>query len=424
MPGIIDMHTHMNPGVPADYIYKLWLGSGVTTVRLFNVGNDTPAQMVAEKRRIVANPRTVEPRIYAYPFWKEYGKPEPRLWNAAGAKQLVQEWKAEGVDGIKTIGKPGLYPDVLRAICEEARQLGMGVAVHIGQDGVYPMNAVEVARAGVTSIEHHYGYAEAAFSDKTIQNLPPDYNYSNEPDRFLYTGEVWLQTDVHKLHAVVIPELLEIAKKTGFTMDPTFVVYEGNRDVERVQHLPWHPFFTLPSVWKGWTPNPALHASFYYHWTSNDEAVWARMYRRWMDFVNDYKNQGGQVSVGSDPGFIYNLWGFGTIREMEMLERAGFNPLETIHSATAVGAHALGNDRLGVIRPGYLADLLILRTNPLDDLKSLYPTGIDVVSREGKASHVNGIEYTVRDGVVFDTQALLGDVKELVRRAKAAEAAR
>src|SRR5208282_408760 len=51
MPGLIDVHIHINAsqGVPAEYIYKLLLGHGVTTVRTFNVGNDDPAGMVAEK---------------------------------------------------------------------------------------------------------------------------------------------------------------------------------------------------------------------------------------------------------------------------------------------------------------------------------------------------------------------------------------
>jgi imidazolonepropionase-like amidohydrolase len=418
MPGIVDMHTHVLDQVPAEYIYKLWLAQGVTTIRLFNLGSKSPEGMVAEKRRVAAN-ELLAPRMYVYPFWDApAGTTDPRFATPGGAREIVREWKAKGVDGIKIIGKPGLYPDVLRAICAEARANGMGVAVHIGQDGVYPMNALEVARAGVTSIEHHYGYPEASFSDKTIQNLPADYNYLDEPARFLYTGKVWLETDLTKLHGEVLNELLELSKKTGFTMDPTFVPYEGNRDVARVQNLPWHAEFSMPVMLDFWRPNPAHHASFYYHWTSADEAVWARMFRRWMDFVNDYKNHGGAVSVGSDPGFQYNLWGFATIREMELLEDAGFTPLEVIHSATEVGARALGNPELGVIRPGYLADLVVLSANPLENLKVLYGIGVVRVSSDGKEIRESGVKYTIRDGVVIDSQALLRDIRQMVQQSK------
>ena len=69
--------------------------------------------------------------------------------------------------------------------------------------------------------------------------------------------------------------------------------------------------------------------------------AWKNFYRVWMEFVNDYKNMGGRVTVGSDSGFIYQLYGFGTILEMEMLQEAGFHPLEVIRSATMYGAQAL-----------------------------------------------------------------------------------
>src|SRR5665213_681424 len=176
MPGLMDGHTHVSSSaaVPSDYIYKLLLGHGVTTVRVFNIGNDDPKAMVAEREKIAAN-QIVAPRMYIYPFWRGS---DPRLSNPEGARQIVDEWHAMGVDGVKILGKPGLWPDFYHAIADETRKFGMGVAVHIAQDGVYPMNAVEIAKEGA-SVEHHYGYPEASYSDRTIQDLPEDYNYSN-----------------------------------------------------------------------------------------------------------------------------------------------------------------------------------------------------------------------------------------------------
>ena len=66
------------------------------------------------------------------------------------------------------MGKPGLWPDVFAAITDQARKNGMGVAVHIGQDGVYPMNAARVAADGASTIEHHYGYSESSYTDHVI----------------------------------------------------------------------------------------------------------------------------------------------------------------------------------------------------------------------------------------------------------------
>src|SRR5437016_2220622 len=295
---------------------------------------------------------------------------------------------------------------------------GMGVAVHIAQDGVYPMNAVNAASEGASTIEHHYGYPESSFTTQTIQNLPPSYNYANEPDRFLETGRAWLQADGERLHGEVIQSLLATMRKTGFIMVPTFSIYEANRDVTRAANLPWHSTFTLPAVMDTFLPNPAHHASYFYEWTSNKEADWARAYRRWMEFVNDYKNQGGVVAVGSDTGFLFSLWGFGTIRELEMLEEAGFSPLEALHAATENGAKVVKNPELGLVRPGYLADLVVLTENPLEDMKVFYGNGVTRVSADRKEVHEQCVKYTIRDGVIFDAQALLGDVRGMVSKAK------
>ncbi len=430
-PGLIDVHTHlMGPlprdPVPLEYIYKLMLAHGVTTVRVFNIGIRSPQEMVAERKRI-ADHQVLAPRLYVYPFWagpmnQDLSK-DPRWYDPKGAAEIVREWKNLGVDGVKLVGKPGEYADVLKSICATARQLGMGVAVHIGQDAVYPMDAVQVADAGCSTVEHHYGYANAALSDTTIQPLPADYSYSNEPARFFETGHVWLQADLKKLHEWEIPKLLEISQRTGFIMVPTFVVYEANRDASRAMTLPWHKDFTLPALWDFWSPNPAHHASFFYQWNSMDEAVWAQAFVRWMSFVNDYKNHGGIVALGTDTHPLYNLWGFGVVRELELLEQAGFTPLEAIHAATQNGARVVGNDRLGVIRPGYIADLVVLAANPLEDMKVFYGTGITRTSLTGQAEHIGGVKYTIHDGIVTDAQALLRDIKVIVQQAKNAQAA-
>jgi imidazolonepropionase-like amidohydrolase len=421
MPGIVDLHAHINfnKEVPADYIYKLYLGHGVTTIRAFNYGDGDPRRMVEEKKKIATN-QVIAPRMYVYPFWRAV---DPRSSNPDGAKQIVDEWHALGVDGIKILSKPGLWPDVFKAIANEAKKNGMGVAVHIAQDGVYPMNAVRVATDGATTIEHHYGYSESSFSNQTIQDLPAEYNYSNEADRFLETGRVWLQVDLNRLHGDVINSLLDAMRDHGFVMDPTFSIYEANRDVTRAQNLPWHGEYTHPAVMNSFLPSPSHHASYFFEWTSNKEADWARAYRIWMDFVNDYKNQGGIVAVGSDSGFLFSVWGFGTIRELELLEEAGFSPLETIHAATENGAKALRNPELGLIRPGYLADLVVLTENPLADVKVLYGSGVTRATKDGKQSQEHCVKYTIRDGVVFDSQALLADVREIVAKAKQAKAA-
>ena len=79
-----------------------------------------------------------------------------------------------------------------------------------------------------------------------------------------------------------------------------------------------------------------------------------------MAFVNEYKNRGGRVTAGSDSGFIFQLYGFAYIRELELLREAGFHPLEVIRTATLNGAEALGMaDKIGSVEVGKYADTAV-----------------------------------------------------------------
>ncbi len=127
-----------------------------------------------------------------------------------------------------------------------------------------------------------------------------------------------------------------------------------------------------------------------------------------MTFVNDYKNAGGRVTVGSDAGFIYKIYGFAYIRELELLQEAGFHPLEVLQSATLYGAQLLGLDAVtGTIELGKKADLVIVDKNPLSNFKILYGTGHFRVNRKtGKMERSKGILYTIKDEIIFDAKQL------------------
>jgi imidazolonepropionase-like amidohydrolase len=134
-----------------------------------------------------------------------------------------------------------------------------------------------------------------------------------------------------------------------------------------------------------------------------------------MTFINEYKNRGGRVTTGSDSGFIYQLYGFAYIRELELLREAGFHPLEVIRSATLNGAEALKmDDKIGSVQIGKYADFVIVEENPLKNLKTLYGTGAIKLTDNNEVVRAGGVKYTIKDGVVYDAKKLLGEVKKMV----------
>ncbi len=416
LPGLIDMHGHIGgveQGTPAEYVLKLWMGHGITTIREPGSGNGL--DWVLEHKARSARNEITAPRIHPYLFFGA-GRKEP-FTTPDQAREWVRETAARGADGIKFFGAP---PEIMEAALDEAKKQGLRSACHHAQMSVTRVNVLDTARWGLTSMEHWYGLPEALFIDQTVQDYPLDYNYANELDRFGQAGQLWKQAAPpgSERWYEVMDELIEL----DFTIDPTFTPYEANRDLMRIRGDEWHEMYTLPSLWRFFAPNRENHASYWYYWTTADEITWKENFRLWMTFVNDFKNRGGRVTTGSDSGYIYKIYGFGYIRELELLQEAGFHPLEVIRAATLSGAEALGQaDQIGSVEAGKLADMVIVDANPLENLKVLYGTGAIKLNEDNEVVRVGGVRYTIKDGIIFDARQLLSDVREIVQQAKEKE---
>lgn len=306
----------------------------------------------------------------------------------------------------------------MTAALDEAQKRGLGTMMHHAQLNVMSMHALDSARLGLTTMEHWYGLPEALFDDKVIQNYPADYNYNNEQDRFAEAGKLWAQAAKpgSETWNSVRDELIAL----DFTINPTMTIYQASRDLMRERNADWHDKYTLPTLWDFFTPSRYAHGSYWFDWTTDNEIQWKQNYNIWMQFLNDYKNHGGRVTTGSDSGYIYKIYGFGYIQELELLREAGFNPWEVIQAATLNGAQALGmDDQIGSITIGKKADLVIIDKNPLRNFKVLYGTGHYQLDENNQPTRTGGVKYTVKDGIVYDAKKLLEDVRKMVDAAKA-----
>jgi imidazolonepropionase-like amidohydrolase len=419
IPGMIDSHAHFGTQMhffggsitDPDYVGMLYLAHGVTTLR--DVASALGLQWtLRQKMRSDAGEISI-PRIEAYALFPE-NTPDEKA-----ALTWIQAVAKRGADGIKFTGAE---PEVMKAAIAEANKLGLPTAAHHSQVTVARLNALDSAEAGLSSIEHWYGLPEAMFEDQTVQDYPYDYNYSNEQDRFGQAGHLWLEAAPpgsaawqHTIDQLIANDL---------TLVPTFSVYEANRDVMRHVRLEWHDEYTMPYMTRMFEPNPKIHGSYHFDWTTADEVAWKANYRRWMDFVNDYKNAGGRVATGSDAGYIYNTYGFSYVRELEMLQEAGFHPLEVLKAATINSAELLGMEaEIGTLEIGKKADMVIVDDNPLANFKVLYGTGHRRLNREtGIMERAGGIRYTIKDGIVYDAKLMLKLVREMVAARKQLEA--
>lgn len=419
LPGFVDMHAHTGGTQKApnvEYCYKLWLAHGVTTVRGVPLG---PNDWVVEEKRRSAAGEIVAPRIFNYQVPSGLETPEE-------ARAWVERAPARGIDGMKLFG---FRPEIMEVLLGDGARFGLGSTAHLDQGGVAQMNALHAARLGLDTVTHYYGHFEALLKDHVIQPWPVDHNHANEQHRFGQVARLW--NLIHPPGSKEWEDYLEEQLELGTVFDPTFNIYSAGRDLMRARTAEWHEEYTLPSLWDFFQPSEGSHGSFFFDWTTEDEVAWRNFYQVWFRLVNDYKKLGGRITTGSDSGFIYKTWGFGYIEELELLQEAGLHPLEVIQAATYNGALTLHEPKgkpidFGVVQKGLLADLIVVRENPLANLKVLYATGSPRLDpKTGELGRTRGILWTVKDGIVYDAKKLLADVRSMVeaqrreRRAKA-----
>ncbi len=402
LPGLINLHGHTQDErggrpQPVEYCMKMWLACGITTVRDVGASKKT----LAWRDDSAAN-KIASPRIFAYGVFT--GSPAPT--NAEQSRSRVRELKQNGYDGIKLFG---VDRDIMLPMMDEAKKQGMRVAHHTG---VEETNAWDDIRFGTTSVEHWYGIPDAAI-DAGRQNFPAGYNYNNEVDRFRYAGRLWREANWEKLLKV-----LDGMAEANVAWNPTLDIYDASRDLQRAQTNPAFAEYLHPVLEEYFKPNPANHGSYFIGWTSTDETFWKENYRIWMKALMEFERRGGVIGVGEDAGFIYQMYGFGLIRELELHQEAGFHPLKVIQHATVNNAKIMGiEDRIGRIRVGFKADLIVVNGNPLENFKVLYPTGVDEIT-DGKVVKTGGIEWTIKDGIPFHAPTLAAEIRAMVAKEK------
>jgi hypothetical protein len=201
-------------------------------------------------------------------------------------------------------------------------------------------------------------------------------------------------------------------------MLPTRVVYEANRDILRASSLPWHEKYTHQSLINWNLPNPAFHGSYHYDWTSDDELYWTYAFDLWGDLIYEFNKRGGHVSYGTDDNYIWATPGFSNIRELQLMRETGMHTLEVLKAATHNSAITLRQEKLGLVRPGYIADLVIVDESPLYNLRNMYSFGSVNTDQNGDMYRTKGIIHTIKDGVVIENALLMKEIEQMVRQSK------
>jgi imidazolonepropionase-like amidohydrolase/ABC-type multidrug transport system permease subunit len=358
MPGLIDVHVHLGSpgGFYADqkeYIdvdgaidreLAAYLYSGVTAVK--SVGDAT--DVVLKHRGLVNSGEKAGAELFAVgPMFTapgghgtEYIQYVPEAMRSAFAQQLVRlpkspeearkqvdELKKQGVDGIKAILEggpaghsiPRLDPALLRAIAVQARADGLPIVVHTGN----ARDVTDALDAGVNGIEHG------------------------------------------SLREVLPEALFTRMKQSGVFYDPTLAVAEALIDTGLGKTDPLER-----SLVQQVGPAKLLQETKKFIASAGGRGAAVKMDVAEQNLGAAFR-AGVTLVTGTDSGNPQMIHGPGIHRELQLWVAAGIPPAEALQAATYNGARLLRVDRrMGLIRKGYDASLLLVDGNPLQDISS------------------------------------------------------
>jgi imidazolonepropionase-like amidohydrolase len=333
IPGLIDAHVHYQ-----DWMEPLFLSHGVTTVR--DVGNNL--EMILTRRQWSQKTGAKHPRLFA--CGPLIDGPNPR-WGAGisravstsdEARTVARELLERGVDCLKAYEQ--LTPTQLRALVQEATPHSVPVTAHLGK-----ATAAEAMTLGIRALEHASGINYLTATGEELQALA---------------------RQVASIRVFLVPTLV-VHEQLSRLLSP-----EVRRD-PLLRHLP-------PQQFEWWEAPYGVG-----RWTDAHSARNRDILARKRAWLGEVAKAGGRIVAGSDTPNPYVLPGSGLQRELELLVAAGLTPLQAITAATQTAAELLGQeDRLGSLRVGKVADLVILGGNPAEDIRQVRE--VERVLRDGQ----------------------------------------
>lgn len=368
IPGLIDAHAHLER-----WMLNAFLAHGVTSVR---DGGGDPDSVLALRDEIALG-TTLGPRVFAA------GAPidgvPPSFPTSQGVRTPVEARRA--IDDRKLLAvshaivEPKISSNVLRALLDEANVLEVPVAAHLGR-----VDAVTAARAGVTSIEHLSGVVEASVADpSTYLNAHSSY----------YAGWKLFLRGWSRLDSARLDRTARTLAQTGVIIVPTLFNQIAFSNLQNRAFTDRLDLSSVPAeiVARWEIPNLLRRAAL----TSTDFAAFRLGLPNQALFVRRFVAAGGVIATGSNAPYPLLGPGEALHEEMLALADAGLSAEQVLLAATRDAATLLRADSLGTLRPGNLADFVILNANPLEDIANI--RSIDEIVYRGIRYRLSDLPY-------------------------------
>ena len=363
IPGLAEMHAHVPPNENLEShkeVLFLFAANGITTIRGM-LGH--PKHL--ELRSMINSGEVFGPRFYTTgPSFNGLS-----VKTAERGAAMVREQKAAGYDYLKL--HPGLTKETFAAISSTAKEVGIPFAGHVSF-GVGVWRAID---AGYSSIDHMDGFVEA---------MVPGIESMVEQQTGLFGMFVADKADV-----AMIPKLMKELKDKNIWVVPTQSLadrwFAANYTGDDFLKDPDSKYMDKKIVNQWIDTKKNLMANAQYDAKKIENFIKLRR-----KLIYECQQNGVGLLLGCDAPQIFNVPGFSTHNELKYLVDAGLTPYQALRTGTVNVAKYLNLSEAGIIKPGAIADLVLINGNPLTDITNTKK--VEGVMMRGKWLSKNEIE--------------------------------
>jgi imidazolonepropionase-like amidohydrolase len=343
MPGLAEMHAHVPPAddlEPMKEVLMLFACNGVTTIRGM-LGHPRHIEL----RSKIQSGEIIGPRFYTSgPSFNGNS-----VKTAEAGAEMVRQQKQAGYDFLKI--HPGLTRENFDAIVKTAKEVNISFAGHVPfQVGVW--RAID---AGYASIDHLDGF---------VESLVPGIDTVNEQRAGLFSMFIAGRAEPERITA-----LMNALKEKNIRVVPTQALAERwftpEKDADAFAREP-EMIYMKEETLKNWINNKkTLMANSNYDATAMKNFIQLRR-----KLIYECQRNGVGLLLGSDAPQVFDVPGFSIHHELKYMVDAGLTPFEALRSGTVNVAKYFNRSDMGLVKPGYVSDLILLEANPLQDINN------------------------------------------------------
>jgi len=346
IPGLWDMHAHFS--LNHRFATPLLVANGITGVReMWGI-----MSTIKTIRQKVAADSLIAPDIYAA---GDIIDGDPPTWPWSASVKNKEEAEAEvirqdnqGVDFIKIYSR--LSEDCYQAIAQKSKELDLPFAGHLP----HSMSIWDAIQMDQQSIEHMNGVLEACTDQpEELQNLTG----KSKSEKALFLVRSFDQYKFDSLANFLarsntwICPTLSVLKFTSTMPDASWM------NDSRLKYLP-------EQIQKMWQPDKTnIDTSFF--------EAYEKMFQLQSSLTGKLAGKGVKILAGTDFPNSFCYPGFSLHDELQLMVENGLSPAMALKSATLNPAIFMGKEKeVGKIAEGYRSNLVLLKANPLEDIRN------------------------------------------------------